>query len=289
MKAAPFDYHAPGTLEEAVAALAQYGDEGKILAGGQSLVPMMAFRLARPAHLIDINRLARLSGIRQNGGLTLGALTRQREVERSSVVAAAAPLLQAATRWIGHPPIRARGTVGGSLAHNDPAGEYPAALLALDAVATAASVRGERTIPVDSLLGEWLSTTLEPDELVTQVTIPAGAGQARFGMAEVAKRHGDFALAGVIVRLSLDGRGAIADPRVVAFGGLPRAQRMSDAERVLAGNAPSAALFGEAGDAARAAAEPVSDVHASAAYRQHLISVLTVRALRDAVEMEAIS
>jgi len=284
MKPVPFEYYAPDTVEAALALLAEHGDEGKILAGGQSLVPMMNFRLARPSHLIDVNRLPGLDGIHRNGNLTLGALVRQAQVEASPVIAESAPLLQIATRWIGHPPIRARGTVGGSLAHNDPAGEYPAALLALDATATAASVRGERTVSVDVLLADWLSTTLEPDELVTSVAIPGDALRGDVGMAELARRHGDFALAGSVVRLVTGGDGTIEDVRIVAFGGLPRATRMTDAEDGLKGAGPSDASFAEAGRRASAAANPVSDIHASAEYRRHLIGVMTVRALQSATE-----
>jgi aerobic carbon-monoxide dehydrogenase medium subunit len=284
MKPVPFEYDAPETVEAALALLAEHGDDGKVLAGGQSLVPMMNFRLARPSHLIDINRLPGLSGIERNGNLSLGALVRQAQVEASPIVADAAPLLVIATRWIGHPPIRARGTVGGSLVHNDPAGEYPAALLALDATATAASVRGERAMTVDALLADWLSTTLEPDELVTSVTIPGDALTGDVGMAELARRHGDFALAGSVVRLVPGADGTIEDVRIVAFGGLPRATRMTHAEDALKGTRPGDAAFEEAGRRASAAADPVSDIHASAEYRRHLIGVMTVRALRSATE-----
>jgi aerobic carbon-monoxide dehydrogenase medium subunit len=288
MKPASFEYHAPESLEEALALLARHGGEGKVLAGGQSLVPMMSFRLARPAHVIDINRVQGLSGIRrENGTLVIGATTRQREIELSAEVASSAPLLVSATKWIGHPPIRSRGTIGGSVAHNDPAAEYPAAMLALDAEAVLTSADGERTVAVNDLLGDWLTTSMQAEELLTALRMPAASDRMRVGITELARRHGDFALAGTVVRLDISPDGSIDDARVVAFGGLPRATRLRDAEEVLRGAQPGEEVFTEAGARAGAHVDPVADIHATAEYRKHLVGVLTVRALRSAAGMEA--
>ena len=286
MKPAAFDYHAPRDVDEVLAFLDRYGADAKVLAGGQSLVPLMNFRLARPAHVVDINRVEGLAGIRTNGSLKLGALTRQREIETATFTGAAR-LLQAATRFIGHPGIRARGTVGGTIAHNDPAAEYPAALLALDATVTARSRQATRTITVDDLLGDWLTTALEPNELITEITVPIGAPDARVAITELAKRQGDFALAGAAVRLDLADGGDIRDARVVAFGGLSRATRMREAEAILIGGKPSDETLRAAAEAAGAGAEPTDDIHATREYRRHLIRVLTRRALQSALETEA--
>lgn len=282
MKPASFAYEAPKVLGDALALLARYGEDAKVLAGGQSLVPLLNFRLARPPYLIDLNGVPGLASISERDGfISIGAMTRQRAIEASPVIVSRAPLLAAATRWIGHPPIRTRGTIGGSLAHNDPAGEYPAVLLALDAQVRIQSQRGERVLGIDAFLGEWLSTMLEPDELVTGVEIPVPSNPAAYGFAEIAKRHGDFALAGVAAQFTLDGSN-IGDTRIVAFGGVARATRLTAAEDAIRGGAPSETLFGEASRAATAAIDPISDLHATGEYRRHLTGVLVVRALRQA-------
>jgi CO/xanthine dehydrogenase FAD-binding subunit len=282
MKPPSFAYEAPEALDDALALLDRHGDDAKVLAGGQSLVPLLNFRLARPARLIDINGVPGLASISERDGtISIGAMTRQRTIETSPLVASRAPLLAAATRWIGHPPIRTRGTIGGSLAHNDPSGEYPAVLLALDAQVRIRSQRGERVLGIDAFLGEWLSTALGPDELVIAVEIPIGSKHATYGFAEVAKRHGDFALAGVAARFTLDGS-HIGDARIVAFGGVARATRLTAAEDAIRGRVPNETLFGEANRAATAAIDPISDLHATGEYRRHLTGVLVVRALRQA-------
>lgn len=286
MKPAGFEYHAPRDLDEVLALLVRYGPEAKLLAGGQSLVPLMNFRLARPAHVIDINRVGTLGGIAHDGALHLGALTRQQEIATSSLVAESAPLLADATRWIGHPAIRARGTLGGSVAHNDPAAEYPAALLALDAAVKLRGARGDRSIPIDDFLGDWLSTSLASDEILTEVTVPASPTGTRTAIAELARRHGDFALAGVAVRVVREGA-LVSDPRLVAFGGLPRARRLTSAEAVLDGASPTPEVLADVADRARSEVDPTGDIHATADYRRHLVGVLAVRALRTALGMEA--
>jgi carbon-monoxide dehydrogenase medium subunit len=282
MKPASFAYESPQTLDETLRLLSQHGEDAKLLAGGQSLVPLLNFRLARPARLIDINGVPGLATIADDAGvLSIGAMTRQHAIETSPVVASKAPLLTTATHWIGHPPIRARGTIGGCIAHNDPAGEYQAALLALDASVRILGQGTERTTSIDAFLGEWLSTSLEPHELVAAVEVPVGSGRTGQGFAEIAKRGGDFAIAGVAVQVTLDGTGA-TDARIVAFGGLPRATRLTAAETVIRGGTAGEPLFQEAGRAAAESIEPISDLHATSAYRRHVTGVLVVRALRQA-------
>jgi len=283
MKPAPFEYEAPTSVDEAVALLAEHGQDAKVLAGGQSLAPLLNFRLARPQTIIDINRLDELSYIdERDGAVAIGALTRQRHIELSSLVGERLPLLRAATAMIAHPPIRNRGTIGGSLAHNDPAAEYPAALLALGARVQVQSTQGTRWLPVDELLGEWLSTTLEPADLITAVEVPLRRGRTAHGFVELSKRPGDFAVSGVAVVLDLEEAGRIAEAAVVAFAGLPRATRLGDVETGLRGATPSDELFAEAGRVASSVVDPVSDIHATQEYRKHLFGVLTTRALRQA-------
>ena len=281
MKPAVFSYSAPETIEEAVGLLADHGPEAKVLAGGQSLTPLLNFRLARPARIIDINRVDGLSYIASNGSLRIGALTRLTEVEESGEAAAGHPILNRAVSCIGHRAIRNRGTVGGSLAHNDPAAELPALLLALGAEAAARSPRGERTLPVQDLIGElFFETNLAPDELLTEIRIPAMAESSGWGFQELARRHGDFALAGAAAVIDMDGS-TIRSAAVGAFGGA-HAVRLRGAEAALEGAEAGEAAFAEAG--ARAAAEfpAASDVHGSAEYRRHLAGVLTSRALAEA-------
>ncbi len=281
MKPAVFNYSAPENIAEVLDLLAEHGPEAKLLAGGQSLVPMLNFRLARPAHLIDINGVESLAHISSNGTLRIGAMTRLTEVGESSVVAAAHPVISAAVSQIGHRAIRNRGTIGGSLAHNDPAAELPAVLMALDAEVTARSMDGERVIGISDLIGDRLfDTTLADTELLTEISVPAAAGRSRFGFQEFARRHGDFALAGVAVVISLDG-GAIKSASLAAFGGT-HAARLPSAEAALVGVEATGAAFEAAGEAASADFPTTSDVHGSGEYRSHLVKVLTVRALADA-------
>src|SRR5881628_249850 len=200
MKPAAFDYFTPVTVDEAVALLAEHGGEAKPLAGGQSLIPAMNFRLARPAALVDLNRIPELSYVRaepDGGALVIGAMTRQRALERSDVVRRAAPLMAEAMPYVAHPQIRNRGTVGGSVAHADPAAELPAVTLALEARFRARSRSGERTIPAAEFFKGLLETALEPDELLVEIAIPHSPARSGYAFAEVARRHGDYALVGV--------------------------------------------------------------------------------------------
>jgi carbon-monoxide dehydrogenase medium subunit len=283
VKPVDFDLHQPEGVAEAVGLLARYADEdAKVLAGGQSLLPLLNFRLARPRHVIDVGRVASLTEIRRTAaGVTVGAMARQAQAERSRSVAIDVPLLAAALPHIAHPPVRNRGTVGGSLAHADPAAELPAALLALDAGVVAAGRAGHRRLPLAELFVGLLTTALAPDEILTGIEIPE-ARAAGWGFAELARRAGDFAIAGVAAVVH-GGPDRCTGARLVAFGADDRPVRLRAAEDAIVGRAPSAAL------AARAAAEaprdcrPSSDVHASAEYRAHLVRVLAEDAVRDAV------
>lgn len=282
MKPAAFEYHAPETVEEAVGLLETYGDQAKVLAGGQSLVPLMNMRLARPAVIVDINRIRALDHLTQDGdGLRVGALCRQRNAERAALVATRCPLLHAALRLVGHVQIRNRGTVVGSLTHADPAAELTAVLAALGGTVTAVGPDGTRTIPADEFFVSYLTTSLDPRELVTEArfpTLPEGAG---WSWMEIARRHGDFALAGVGVVVAVSG-GRITDARIGLTGVGPTPVRAARTERALAGRAPCDALWNEAADAVRAEIEPDGDIHASAEYRRHVAGVLTRRALAEA-------
>src|SRR4051812_33814261 len=197
MKPPLFEYHAPASIDEAVGLLAEHGDEAKVLAGGQSLIPLLSLRLARPAHLVDVNGLSELAGIANGKGLELGALVRHRAAERSADVKAASPMVAAALRFVGHAAIRNRGTVGGSVAHADPAAELPAVLLALGGEVVAQSERGSRTIPAADMFQGFLTTALEPDELLTAVRFPASPAGAGWSFMEFSRRSGDFAIIGV--------------------------------------------------------------------------------------------
>jgi len=280
-----FRYADPTTVEEALELLARHGVEARVLAGGQSLMPLLNFRLARPAHVIDVNRLDTLGRIAPaaDGGLCLGALVRQRALERSALVRERCPLLAQALPFVGHPQIRARGTLGGSLAHADPAAELPAVMLALEARLTLCRATGERTVAAGDFFVGLLTTALAPDELLTEIALPAWPTRTGSSVREIAKRHGDFALGGVAAMLTLDAQGRVARARIAGFGVGPVPVRALDAERALVGGAPTPSALAEAGRLAAAAVDPVDDIHASAAYRRRLAGVLTTRALTDAL------
>jgi carbon-monoxide dehydrogenase medium subunit len=283
MKPPQFDYHAPTTLEEALRLRSECAGDSAVLAGGQSLMPMLNLRLARPAVLIDLRGVAELAGIdERDGGLAIGAMTRQRSAERSDLISARAPLVRQALVHVGHPAIRNRGTVGGSLAHADPAAELPAVAVALDAEFVARSVRGERTIAADDFYVGFLSTALAPDELLVEVRTPPPRGTAT-AFVELARRHGDFAVVGVAAALALDGAGVIADARLVftGVGGLPVRARAAEAS--LVGAAAGAAAFAAAGELVSGEIEARSDAHASGEYRRRVAGVLARRALEEAI------
>jgi carbon-monoxide dehydrogenase medium subunit len=284
MKPAPFEYRRPETLDEALAMFAELGSDAKALAGGQSLVPAMNFRLARPAVLVDLNRIAPLSYIeeRADGGLSIGAMTRQRVAERSGAVAAKAPLLAEALPWIAHPQIRNRGTIGGSLAHAEPAAELPAVMLALDARFVLKSRTASRTVAAQDFFAGRCTTVLGPDELLIEIRIPPRRLGAGSSFKEVARRHGDLALVGVAVELALDQRGVCASPRIALPCTGDRAVLAAKAMALLAGAEPKEAAIEEAARVAAETVDPPADIHASSAYRRHLVRVLVGRALREA-------
>jgi carbon-monoxide dehydrogenase medium subunit len=284
MKPAPFRYHAPRSLDECLELLATYGAEAKVLAGGQSLMPMMNFRLARPAALIDINYLRDLDYIAlDDGTLRVGALTRQSRLERHPATRARLPLVGQALALIGHPAIRTRGTVAGSIAHADPAAELPAVLLCLDGSVVASSAKRQRVIRADDLFQGPLTTVLEPDELVVEARFrvpPPGSGAA---VLEVARRHGDFALVGAAATVQLDASRRLRDVRLTLFGAGPVPMRCPKAEQMLVRAEPSPARLSEVGRLVADSVEPGSDLHASADYRRRVSGVLAQRALSLAV------
>jgi aerobic carbon-monoxide dehydrogenase medium subunit len=280
MKPAAFAYHRPATLDGAIALLAEHGWDAKPLAGGQSLVPAMNFRLAQPAVLVDLNRVAGMDGVDEvAGSLRIGAMVRQRTVERSAVVAELAPLLAAALPHVAHPQIRARGTVGGSLAHADPAAELPAVMLALDAMLTLAGAEGEREVAATDFFTGLFGTALEPAELLTAIRIPAPPARSGWAFDEVSRRHGDFALAGIATTVALDAEGRCTDARIALFGVGDAPVLSAGAAAALAGAAPTDAAIRAAAAAAAAELDPPADVHASARYRRHLAEVMVRRAL----------
>ncbi len=287
MKPAPFDYVAPATLAEALALKAEYGDEAKFLAGGQSLVPAMNFRLVQAALLIDLNGLAELDFVRaEDGGeLRLGAMTRQRRLERDPQVAGRAPLLHEALPWVAHPQIRNRGTLGGSLAHADPAAELPVVALALEARLRAQSAQGERWIAAGEFFQGLFTTALLPDELLAEVALPPLPARSGSAVVEFARRRGDYALMGVAAVIALDGAGRVGTARLVYLNAGEGPVLAPQAAALLAGRQPTPQVMA---DAARLAAEseiaPSGNVHASPAYQRHLAAVLTRRALQRAVE-----
>ena len=280
MKPPAFRYVAPSTLDEAVALRGEYGSDSAVLAGGQSLIPLLNLRLAFPAVVIDLGRVTELAGIRPaDGGLAVGAMTRQREVERSDLARDRAPIVGQAVRQIGHPAITNRGTIGGSLAHADPAAELPAAALALGAELVARGPHGERAIRAEDFFRSYLTTALEPDELLVEVRLPAMSGRSSFH--EVARRHGDFALVGAAAIVAVDG-GRIRDARLVLMGVGPTPVRARTAEALLMNVEPSEAVFAEAAREGVAGLEPTSDIHATGDYRRRVAAVLARRALVEA-------
>lgn len=286
MKPAAFEYFAPKTVDETLALLARHGDEAKLLAGGQSLVPAMNFRLAQPAILIDLNRVEELFYIQNSDEeVRLGAMTRQTTIERSPLVQQQLPLLAEAMPYIAHSQIRNRGTIGGSLAHADPAAELPAVMLALGANFKLRSVSQERWVGAEEFFLGLFATALEPEELLVEVALPPRPERCGWAFQEVARRHGDYALAGVAARTTLNEDGRCESARLIFFsvGETPIASQQVSSR--LDGETPTESAIREA--AAAAAAEdidPTSDIHASADFRRHLAEVLARRALLQACE-----
>jgi carbon-monoxide dehydrogenase medium subunit len=283
VKPPPFEYVAPASLEEAVAVLAEHGDDAKVLAGGQSLVPLLAFRLAAPAVLVDLNGIGGLDHLRQEGDrLVVGALARQRAVERLPGLRQRCAMLAEAVAQVGHVAIRNRGTVGGSLAHADPAAEWPALALALDGDCEVVGPRGHRVVPAEELFVTYFTTTLEPDEILTEVRLALPDGQAGSTFVELARRHGDFALVGVGALLALAADGSVARARLALIGVGERAVRARRAEALLEGEKPTDGLLDEAAAAVDEAIAPSGDLHGSAEYRRHVAKVLARRSLATA-------
>ena len=286
MKPAPFDYVIPSSVDEAVTLLSDEDVESQVLAGGQSLMPLLNMRMARPELIVDLGKLEALDFIREteDGGLAVGAMTTKRSVEFSPVAEKNQPLMHAATRLIAHPQIRNRGTMGGSLAQADPAAEYPAVALILDAQIHARGPDGERTIPASEFFFTYLTTALQENELLTEMRVPAFPEARGWAFNEIARRHGDFAMAGSAVTLDLDASGHCANTRVVVFALGDTPLRAARVEEAINGEKPSQALFDSAvGMVTDGIEEPLSDVHATAEYRAELARVLTRRALVEAV------
>jgi CO/xanthine dehydrogenase FAD-binding subunit len=285
MKPPPFVYHRPTSVEEATRLLAALGDEAKVVAGGQSLVPLLNFRLAAPAHLVDINGITGLDGLdRADGAVDVGATVRHSRLLREREVAAAHPLLVEATGWIAHPVIRNRGTVCGSLAHADPAAELPAVLALLgggvEAVAWRSGSLMARRLPAAELFAGPLQTTLEVDELVVAASFPTLAPGTGWAVDELARRHGDYALAGVVLTVTVDGDGKPASGRAAYLSCAPTP--------VVVDIGPALRGGGDAGlatvyDLVASSLDPTDDIHATAAYRRHLAATLTVRAVDRAL------
>ena len=279
MKPAPFDYHAPTTVDEVVALLHEHGDEAKVLAGGQSLIPMLNLRLARFATLVDIGRVASLRRLeRVNGHVVVGSMVRQRELEACDVA-----LLAAATPLIGHFQIRNRGTLGGSIAHADPAAEYPAVALALDAELDIAGPAGARTVPAaEFFVGTW-ETALADDEVLVAVRFPVWGEGSGFAVEEVARRHGDFAIAGCACGVQIDD-GRISRAAIALFGVAGTPVRAEVAERALVGADADTVDAAEIGNLAAVGLEPPDDLHASGALRRRIAAAVVTRAVARAIE-----
>ena len=287
MKPAPFEYYAPTTIEEALIHLAEHGYDAKALAGGQSLVPMLNFRLAQPSVLVDLNNVSELFYIRpdENGGLLLGAMTRQSQVEHDTLVAERAPLVHEVIPQIAYPSIRNRGTFGGSLAHADPSAELVAVNMALNGRFRLRSQAGERWVPADEFFVGLFTTVLEPDELLVEVALPAMPPRSGGAFLQITRRHHDFCIAGVAVLVTLDGKGQCEQARLVFLSAGDGPVDARQAAEILRGQTPTPeAIRAAAEKAADDEIDPGSDIHASAEYRRHLAQVLARRTLTQAFE-----
>lgn len=301
MYPAKFDYLAPETLEETLSILAERGDEVKILAGGQSLIPMMKLRFARPSTLLDINRLPGLDGLeRSNGHLSIGALVRHNDVVRSDVVAAENSLMASAAPWVADPIVRNLGTVCGSVAHHDPEGDWASVMLALDAEVVATSKEGtehfhpgadgqritggERVIPIDRFLVDMFTTSLHPSEIITEIRVPRyerGGGNYQ----KLERKVGDYATVGVAAHLVLDDQDKISRAGLALTSVYSSNLKVTEAEEMLVGESPGEDLFAEAARTARDACDPASDVRGSSEYKRHVVEVFTRRALAEAAHI----
>jgi aerobic carbon-monoxide dehydrogenase medium subunit len=284
MKPAPFEYAAPRSIDEATALLSEHGDDAKVLAGGQSLVPLLGLRLARPAVLVDVNRVAGLTGIsRENGVVRVGAGTRHATVEHDSSIAADLPLLAIAAPLIGHFQIRNRGTLGGSLAHADPSAEWPAVAVALDAELEIARAGQTRQVPARDFFVSTFVTALEAEDLLVAVRFPVWGSGSGFAIEELARRNGDFAVAGAICAVRLDGD-VIGQAAVALLGMSDTPVRATDVEQQLTGSSPDSLDLEHLGSAAVASLAPPDDIHATGTYRKRIGSALVSRALARAIK-----
>jgi carbon-monoxide dehydrogenase medium subunit len=287
MKPAPFEYQAPDSLEAALEVLSRHGGDAKVLAGGQSLIPVMNFRLAQPALLVDLNRIAALDFLRRgdDGGLRIGAMTRQRRLERDLLVKELAPLLAETVPWIAHPQIRNRGTAGGSLAHADPAAELPAVTVALRARFRLVKAGGERWVEAKDFFAGLFTTALEPEEVLAEIALPPLPARTGWSFQEIARRHGDYAQVGIAALVTLGEDGRCREARLVYLSASDVPVEARGAEAILAGSdlGPEA-VQAAAEKASREEISPFSDVHATSDFKRHLARVLTGRVLRVAAE-----
>ena len=285
MKPGNFDYYSPSTLDDALLLLQDHQDDAKALAGGQSLVPMMNMRLIYPRFIVDLNRVEGLDYIGStDGSLAIGAMTRQRTLERSETVRDLCPLLYEVIPNIAHFQIRNRGTIGGSLAHSDPAADIPAAIAALDATMVLASTRGERVVTSEEFILTYFTTCIEPTELLREIRVPSWPARRGWAYLKVSRRHGDFALVGIAAHLTLDPSGACSDAAMAMSGVAGTPARMRQAEQELIGSNLEDETIEQASQLVMESVEPESDVHASADYRRHVSGVLTRRALKIALD-----
>lgn len=287
MKPAPFDYLAPQNLEEALQIMSAHGYEAKLLAGGQSLIPIMNFRLAQPTLIVDLNGVTELGRLQRDeaGGLRIGAMVRQRELEHSQLIADLAPLLHEAMPYVAHPQIRNRGTMGGSLAHADPAAELPLIAIALEAHLHLLRQGSERWVRAEEFYTGLFMTSLEPEEILADVTIPPLPANSGYAFMELARRHGDYAQAGAAALVTLDEDGICRNARLVflAVGEVPMVAHQ--AVKAIIGQKPTAELITEVAQAgATGEIDPLTDIHATADYKRHLAQVLARRALQQAVD-----
>ena len=282
MKPASFEYHAPTTVDEALTLLQANGPDCRVLAGGQTLIPMMNFRLASPPVIVDLNRIPDLAYIKDQGdSICIGAMTRQRTIEFSPVIADKLPLLTAAIKLVGHLPTRSRGTIGGSIANADPAAELPMVLQVLDGAVVVRGLRGQRSIAASDLFQGAMTTSIAPDEILVEVRLPVMPAGAGFAIEEFARRHGDFAIAAVIAVILREGQGC-ARARIATAGVSSHSERLRAAEQILEQHGLGEDAIAQAAEAASEAVEPLSDRKGSAAYRRQLTQVLTERAVRRA-------
>jgi aerobic carbon-monoxide dehydrogenase medium subunit len=281
---APFEYSAPTTIDETVALLTEIGDEGRVLAGGQSLLPMMKLRLAAPAHLVDINGVGGLSEINLNGDLHIGALVRHADIVDNQAVAAASPLIAATAKWVADPLVRNRGTVCGSIAHCDPEGDWNSVMLALGAEVVATGPDGERTIPIADFVVDFFTNSLRSGEMVTGVRVPKADRSTGGAYLKLERKIGDYATVGVATHLRLGDDGTIAEAGIGLTSVASKNLKATDAEAMLVGNQPSAELFGEAAASAAAASDPVSDVRGPAEYKRAVVKSYVERGLTESLK-----